>query len=259
MPTSVAYEASVDAASAISGWRLDDGAGPAASDFIDSKPGVYGGSFALGQAGFFSDRLAVHLTGGSILWTPSPINFGNSAPISLFVKFDATTPAADGVLLAQGTITAGWNLQHLHSNGHLFVGQPGVGGVDTGFAVPDLNWHHLLFQGFASINGYELWWDGVMKFSSSLTNQIANASKFSFGAETDGSSPLHVTLSELALFGVHMDPATIKSVSLSGTTGVLQGSTATTSSLTAITADLAACQLELDDILNAVRRTFPTT
>lgn len=192
-------------------FQLDDATGPAASDLTGFLAGAYGGSFALHQPSISpGGDFSATFSGGSMTLNFAPAGF--PAPTTMWMALTSLTQAADGWIFRVGTpgvdgygffVPAGTSQQ-------VTFGTPAAN-ILTGYTIPDTLPHWFAF--FTATSGANLMYvDGVQRASFSSGAPAPPTAGYGFASAHNGSSPLHCTMEDIALFNYGLTSQQIASL-----------------------------------------------
>jgi len=207
-PTAIdhAYPAEVVADAPVGYWRLGEPSGTLARDAVGDNDGTYVGGPVLGEPGipFGDPDTAVQFdTGGdqvSVADAPE-LRLTDSFAIELWVKL-TTTNQTSKYLVDRANLFA---VIYGYLGGHVEIFAPGASGPcnprpASAIAIPDTEWHHLVYSYDDATDTWSGYRDGAEVFSVTCEFALStNPAGLSFGS-AGGPGQVAATLDEIALY-----------------------------------------------------------
>lgn len=253
MPTT--YQDVVRANSPLGSWALTEAGGFVFVPWISASQLVGSGTFLYRQAGPFASAFGLHLAAATQIHVLFLTTVQPPFTSQLWVKLDVNPPAANGYLLKSGASTNGAGF-YVKTDGHVHWEAGGVQDIDTGTVWPDLNWH-LVTWCAESTTVQSLYLDGAIVWRTTVSAPAAPAPNVEgFASEGSGGTVNIVgTIAYPTLYPYALTPSQVAATFLAAS----DPATALGGTLNAGGAGPGGSLDLLNQILAAVRKTFPTT
>lgn len=253
MPTT--YQDVVRADSPLGSWALTEAAGLTFAPWISASNLVGTGTFLYRQAGPFPASFGLHLGAATQIHVVFLTTVQPPFTSQVWIKLDANPPASNGYLIKSGASPNGAGF-YVKTDGHVHWEAGGVQDVDTGFSWPDLNWHLVTWVAEAT-TVQSIYLDGAIVWRSTITAPAAPSPNVeAFASEGSGGTVnLLSTIAYPTLYPYALSPAQVAATFLAAT----DPATALGGTINAGGATAGGSLDLLNQILAAVRRTFPTT
>lgn len=246
------YQDVVNASAPLAAWSLTEAAGTDHPPYAGSIHLTDSGTLLYQQTGPFVGSFAEHLAVGAALRTPAFTQLVGPFTEEVWFKLDSSPPASVQPIVYWGNLASNGTGIIVLTSGHLAFQESGVNTYDTGYVV-DSNWHLYEYGNIDSSSAkVAIAVDGLVVAQINPAAFIfASPVAFGFGSSASTAATVGCSVAMPAIYPRVMDAVLPKQTYL-----------AATDPNNAIQYAAGGGTLNLDilnEILAAVRKTFPTT